>query len=46
MLGESSIMKRMVCSIMHVGATNTLVLELARSVRDILGIPYDDSEPY
>ena len=44
MLSVTSINKRMVTSIMLNGALNKLMVELDRSVKDILGIPYDDSK--
>ena len=41
-LGETSIMKRMVSSINHIGTINKMVIELDRHVRDILDLPYND----
>jgi hypothetical protein len=40
---EVSIDKRMVSSTIIVGSLNKLLIELDRSVKDIMGIPYDDS---
>ena len=44
MLSVSSINKRMVTSILMNGSLNKLMIELDRSVKDILGISYDESE--
>jgi hypothetical protein len=44
MLSVTSINKRMVTSIMLNGALNKLMVELDRSIKDMLGIPYDDSK--
>lgn len=41
MLSVSSINKRMVTSILMNGALNKLMIELDRSCKDLLGIPYD-----
>ena len=43
-VSEVSIDKRMVTSTIIVGAMNKLLVELDRSVKDILGIEYDDSK--
>ena len=43
-VSEVSIDKRMVTSTVIVGAMNKLLVELDRSVKDIMGIPYDDSK--
>ena len=42
-VSEVSIDKRMVCSSIVTGSLNKLMVELDRSVKDIMGIPYDDS---
>jgi hypothetical protein len=42
-VGDVSISKRLVTSIPTYGSLQKLVIELDRSVKDILGIPYDDS---
>lgn len=42
--GETSIMKRMVASTITIGSINKLMVELDRHVKDIMDIPYDDSE--
>ena len=42
-LSDVSVSKRLVTSIPTYGALQKLVIELDRSVKDILGIPYDDS---
>lgn len=44
LLSVTSINKRMVTSIMVNGALNKLMVELDRSVKDMLGIPYDESD--
>ena len=41
MLSVSSINKRMVTSILMNGALNKLMIELDRTIKDKLGIPYD-----
>ena len=41
MLSVSSINKRMVTSILLNGALNKLLIELDRTIKDKLGIPYD-----
>ena len=41
MLSVSSINKRMVTSIIMNGALNKLMIELDRTIKDKLGIPYD-----
>lgn len=43
-VSEVSIDKRIVTSTLLNGALNKLMIELDRSVKDILGIPYDDSK--
>ena len=43
-VSETSIDKRMVTSTLLVGSLQKLMIELDRSVKDILGIPYDDSK--
>ena len=40
-LSEISIDHRMVTSILKYGATQKLLVELDRSIKDMLGIPYD-----
>ncbi len=40
----SSFNKRMVTSPMTMGALNKLMIELERSIKDILAVPYDDSK--
>ena len=42
--GISSINKRQIASNLIIGSLNKLCIELGRSVRDILGIPYMDEE--
>ena len=42
-VSETSIDKRMVSSTMVYGSLQKLMIELDRSVKDIMGIPYDDS---
>lgn len=42
--GISSINKRQIASNVIIGSLNKLVIELGRSVRDILGIPEIDNE--
>lgn len=42
-ISETSIDKRIVCSSVIYGALQKLMVELDRSVKDIMGIPYDDS---
>ena len=42
-ISEVSIDKRMVCSSLIIGSLQKLMIELDRSVKDIMGIPYDDS---
>ena len=44
LLSIPSINKRMVTSIILNGSLNKLMVELDRSVKDMLGIPYDDSK--
>lgn len=41
---NTSVNGRMVTSIISVGSLNKLMVELDRSVKDLLGIPYDDSK--
>lgn len=41
-----SIDKRMVTSTLRYGALQKLMIETTRSIRDMLGIEYDDSQPY
>ena len=43
-VSETSISKRIVDSTVVTGALQTLMIELGRACKDILGIPYDDSE--
>lgn len=43
-VGQTSIDKRMVTSTMLYGSLQKLMIELDRSVKDILDIPYDDSK--
>jgi hypothetical protein len=43
-VGDISIAKRMVVSTVLVGSINKLLIELDRSVKDIMGIEYDDSK--
>lgn len=43
-VSEVSIDKRLVTSTMIIGSLNKLMIELDRSVKDIMGIPYDDSQ--
>lgn len=43
-VGQISIDKRMVTSTMIYGSLQKLMIELDRSVKDIMGIPYDDSK--
>lgn len=43
-VSETSISKRIVTSTMLYGGLQKLMIELDRSVKDILGIPYDDSQ--
>lgn len=43
MVTEVSIDKRMVTSTINYGSLQKLMVELDRSVKDIMGIPYDDS---
>jgi len=43
-VGNTSIDKRIVTSIPLIGSINKLMIELDRSVKDIMGIPYDDSK--
>ena len=43
-VGNTSIDKRIVTSIPLIGSLNKLMVELDRSVKDIMGIPYDDSK--
>ena len=43
-VSEVSIDKRMVTSTLLIGSLNKLMIELDRSVKDILGIKYDDSK--
>lgn len=43
-LSETSISKRLVNSIISYGALQKLMIELDRSVKDIMGIEYDDSK--
>ena len=43
-VSEISIDKRMVSSTVVYGSLQKLMIELDRSVKDIMGIPYDDSE--
>lgn len=42
-VGDSSISKRLVTSTFLYGSLQKLMVELDRSVKDIMGIPYDDS---
>ena len=42
-ISETSIDKRMVTSTLIYGSLQKLMIELDRSVKDIMGIPYDDS---
>ena len=42
-VSETSIDKRMVCSTPIYGSLQKLMIELDRSIKDIMGIPYDDS---
>ena len=42
-VGDSSISKRLVTSTFIYGSLQKLMVELDRSVKDIMGIPYDDS---
>ena len=42
-VSETSIDKRIVCSSMLIGSLQKLMIELDRSVKDILNIPYDDT---
>ena len=42
-VSETSIDKRMVTSTIIIGSLQKLMIELDRSVKDIMGIPYDDS---
>ena len=42
-VGDSSISKRLVTSTFIYGSLQKLMIELDRSVKDIMGIPYDDS---
>ena len=42
-VSEVSIDKRMVTSTIIYGSLQKLMIELDRSVKDIMGIPYDDS---
>ena len=42
-VGDSSISKRLVTSTFVYGSLQKLMIELDRSVKDILGIPYDDT---
>ena len=44
MLADSSISKRLVSSSYVYGSLQKLMIELDRSVKDIMGIPYDDSK--
>ena len=44
MLSVSGINGRMITSILRIGAMQKLMVELDRSVKDMLGIPYDDSQ--
>ena len=39
----TSIQKRIVASTLILGSLSHLMIELDRSVKDIMGIPYDDS---
>lgn len=43
-VSEVSISKRIVSSTLIVGSMNKLLIELDRSIKDILDIPYDDSK--
>lgn len=43
MLSDTSISKRLVSSSYVYGSIEKLMVELDRSVKDIMGIPYDDS---
>lgn len=43
-VGNTSVDKRIVTSIPLIGSINKLMVELDRSVKDIMGIPYDDSK--
>lgn len=43
-LSQTSVDKRMVSSLIVQGSINKLLVELDRSCKDILGIPYDDSQ--
>jgi len=42
-VSQVSVDKRIVCSTINLGSCNKLLVELDRSVKDILGIKYDDS---
>ena len=42
-VGDTSISKRLVTSTFIYGSLQKLMVELDRSVKDIMGIPYDDS---
>lgn len=44
MLADSSVSKRLISSIFLYGSIQKLMVELDRSVKDIMGIEYDDSE--
>lgn len=43
-IGETSIDKRMVTSTMNYGSIQKLLIEADRTIKDMLGIPYDDSQ--
>ena len=43
-VSQTSIDKRMVTSTMVYGSLQKLMVELDRSVKDMAGIPYDDSK--
>ena len=44
LITNTSINGRMVCSIGEVGALNKLMIELDRTCKEMLGIPFDDSK--
>ena len=44
MLGVAGINGRMVTSILRIGSLQKLMIELDRHVKDMMGIPYDDSQ--